>query len=225
LEREEHEELDDYPQLHNWLLGIQAGWKAAWNAPDGKRPRIILLLHKVLDALDILWIDHRKRNRSKDDRAPPTAEELHDAITWMLIEFQVECIHCQSPEDVSHNLNKMTRLLSEEPYVQQVTELECIKKIKAGCSEFDPPYERSKDCWLRQLQQVPRISMLKARYLTQHYPTSRSLWNVYQDEGLSEDEKRVWLSNLFDEKGTCQAKLSDWVYRVMTSKDPKEILR
>jgi hypothetical protein len=116
LEREEHEEEDDYPQLHNWLLGIQAGWKAAWNVPDGKQPRIILLLHKVLDALDRLWVNHRKRNR-KDDRAPPTAEELHDAITWMLIQFQVECIHCQSPEDVSHNLNKMTRLLSEEPYV------------------------------------------------------------------------------------------------------------
>jgi hypothetical protein len=224
LEREEHEEEDDYPQLHKWLLGLQAGWKAAWSAPDGKRPRIILLLHKILDALDRLWVNHRKRNR-KDDRAPPTAEELYDAITWMLIEFQVECIHCQSPEDVSHNVNKMTRLLSEEPYVQQVTELECIKKIKAGGSEFDPPYERSKDCWLRQLQQVPRVSMQKARNLTQHFPTSRSLWNVYQDEDLTEDEKRVYLSTLFDEKGTCQAKLSDWVYRVMTSKDPNEILR
>lgn len=224
LEREEHEEEDDYPQLQNWLLGIQAGWKAAWNVPDGKRPRIILLLHKVSDALDRLWVNHRKRNR-RNDRAPPTAEELHDAITWMLIQFQVECIHCQSPEDVSHNLNKITRLLSEEPYVQQVTELECIKKIKAGCSDLDPPYERSKDCWLRQLQQVPRISMQKARNLTQHYPTSRSLWNVYQDEDLTEDEKRVFLSTLFDEKGTCQAKLSDWVYRVMTSKNPNEILR
>jgi hypothetical protein len=67
--------------------------------------------------------------------------------------------------------------------------------------------------------------MQKARNLTQHFPTSRSLWNVYQDEDLTEDAKRVFLSTLFDEKGTCQAKLSDWVYRVMTSKDPNEILR
>jgi hypothetical protein len=223
LEREEHEEEDDYPQLQEWLLGIQAGWKAAWSAPDGKRPRIILLLHKVMEALDRLWVNHRKRAR-KDDRPPPTAEELQDAITWILIQFQVECIHCHSSEDVSHNLNKMTRLLSEEPYILQVTELECIKKIKA-CSDLEPPFERSKDCWLRQLQQVPRISLTKARNLTRHYPTSRSLWDVYQDEDLTEDEKRVFLSTLFDEKGTCQAKLSDWVYRVMTSKDPNEILR
>lgn len=224
LEREEHDEEDDYPKLQKWLLGVQAGWKAAWNAPGNSRPRIILLLHQVPEALDHLWVNHRKRKR-KEDRDPPTGEELYDAITWILIQFQVECIHCRSVEDVSHNINKMTRLLSEEPYIRQVTELECIKKIKAGCTDIDPPYERSKDCWVRQLQQVPRISLQKARNLTRHYPTASSLWDVYQDEDLTEDEKRMLVSDLFDQAQSRQVKLSDWLYRVMTSEDPNEILR
>jgi len=218
-----HDEEDDYPELENWLYGIQVGWRAAWNAPENKRPRIILLLHNVFDALDGMWVNHRKQNR-KDDPSPPTAETLHDAITWMLIQFQVECILCNTAQDVSHTINKMTRLLSERPYIRQVTELECIKKIKANCSDMDLPYERSKECWLRQLQQVPRISLQKARNLTRHYPTARSLWEMYQRDDLTEDEKRVLVADLFDQSSR-QVKLSDWLYRVMTSMDPEEILR
>jgi hypothetical protein len=170
-----------------------------------------------------MWVNHRKQNR-KDDPSPPTAETLHDAITWMLIQFQVECILCNTAQDVSHTINKMTRLLSERPYIRQVTELECIKKIKANCSDMDLPYERSKECWLRQLQQVPRISLQKARNLTRHYPTARSLWEMYQRDDLTEDEKRVLVADLFDQSSR-QVKLSDWLYRVMTSMDPEEILR
>jgi hypothetical protein len=221
LLRSDHDEDDDYPDLRTWIRSLEAGWRAAWNYRQDRRPRIILFLYQVLGALDRLWVNYQ-RNRRSDEQPPPTAEELHDAITWMLIEFQVECVHCDSPEDFSKHLVKMTRMLAEEPYQRQVTELECIKKLKAECSDMDPPDERATDCWLRQLQQVPRLSRNMASSLVQHYPTAMSLWLAYQDESLSEDEKRVLCADLFSDRR--QVKLSDWLYRVMTSDNPDELL-
>jgi hypothetical protein len=221
LHRENHEDEDDYPELESWLLGIQCGWKAAWRKPQ-TQPRIILLLDRVKETLDKLWVEHRK-SKSRTP-LPPTAEELYDAITWILIQFQVECVHCKTTEEITNHIRKVTRLLSEVPYVNQVTELECIKKIKAGVVETDTPFERSKDCWLRQLQQIPNISRQKALSLCCYYPTAYSLWKAYQDRTLSEEEKRLLTADMLTEKSS-QPKLSSQLYTIMTCKDPKHILR
>lgn len=226
LERADRDEEDDYPLLEMWVKSVECGWRAAWKIPSAtsnQRPRIFLLLDKVLEALDKLWIQHQKK-AGQTIKAPPTAEELHDAITWMLIQFQVECVLCCSGEEISNHLCKMTRLLAEKPYQKQVTELECIKKLKAECSDMDPPLDRAKDCWLRQLQQVPRISRQMALNLTCYYPTALSLWTAYRDESLTVDEKRMLTAGMFSES-TTQAKLSCQLYTVMTSDDPNEILR
>jgi len=222
LQRTHHDEEDDYPEMETWLRGIETGWRAAWRAEPSEQPRIILLLYQVKETLNKLWVNYRKRGR-KDDPVPPTSEELHDALSWMLIQFQVECIHCESLEDVAHEVTKMTRLLAEEPYQGQVTELECIKKLKAGCADTDPAHLRAKDCWLRQVQQVPRISHTMARNFVQHYPTARSLWLAYQSDDLTEDEKRVLVSDCFSNRE--QVKLSNWMYTIMTSGDPNHLLR
>lgn len=145
-------------------------------------------------------------------------------LVRLVLQFQVECVHCKSAEDVSNNIRKITRLLAEKPYVKQVTELECVKKIKPECSDMDPAYDRAADCWLRQLQQVPRVSRLMAMNLTCNYPTGLSLWKAYQDEKLTEAEKRNLVAGMFSENKS-HSKLSSQLYTIMTSQDPNEILR
>jgi hypothetical protein len=220
LERSDHEDDDDYPNLIEWLRGVEAGWRAAWKLAANQRPRIILVLEKVLESIDKRWIEYRKRGHG-DTQAPPTAEELHDAVTWMLIEFQVECVHCASSDDVSNDLRKMTRLLAEEPYQRQVTDLDCIRKLKPQCSDMDSPDARSTDCWRRQLQQVPSVSFKVASSLVEFYPTARSLWTAYQNDTLSESEKRLLLADCCG-TGRRHAKLSDQIYRILTSLDPDD---
>jgi hypothetical protein len=131
-------------------------------------------------------------------------------------------------EDVSHHLCKMTRMLAEAPYQKQVTELVCIKKLKSECSDLldgpDACYERAKDCWVRQLQQIPRVSRPMAMNLGCYYPTAWSLWRAYQDDTLTEEEKRFLTANMFSERAS-QAKLSSQLYTVMTSNEPDAILR
>lgn len=250
LNRSEHEEDDDYPSLEEWILGIEYGWRASWKsnfemnnyvpAATAKiccqqRPRIIIFLLKIIPTLNKMWINYRKRqsknattsnsnnNQSLPPPPPPTAEEVHDAITWMLIQFQVECVHCASKDDISLHVVKMTRLLAQTPYMKDITELECIKKLKSQCTDNDDDITRSQDCWIRQLQQIPRISYRMAMNVATYYPTAMSLYNEYQKDNISIDEKNNLLSYCFHENQV-QTKLSNWVYRIMTSNDPNEIL-
>lgn len=208
---------DDYPALESWLARLRSSWQI--NACQ-QQPRIVLVLHQVKDQINKEWNEHRRRPKPLP---PPSDAELHDAITWLLIQFQVECIHCSSLDSVAETLQMMTRALSEESYRQQVTELECIKKIKAGTGDKDNSFDKAKDCWTRQLQQVPQVSETKAFNVAREYPTARSLWEAYQDENKTLDEKRLLLSNILAQDRQ-HSKLSDSIYRLMTSTDPNQLL-
>lgn len=142
-----------------------------------------------------------------------------------VIQFQVECIHCASADEVSNHLRKMTRVLAEQPYKNLgISELDCIQKLKPECSDLDPDYDRAADCWVRQLQQIPRISRPIAMNLACHFPTARSLWRAYQQPNDDEEAKRYLTADMFSERST-QAKLASNLYTVLTSTDPHEILR
>jgi hypothetical protein len=206
LQRSDHD--DDYPLLESWLRSLEF------------RGKLVLLLHQVTDALHREWNAHR---RTKQNPPPPTDAELDDSIVWLLIQFQVECIKCDSEEQVLQTIKKMTRALSEEPYKQQVTELECVKKIKSDCPDNADNFTKAKDCWIRQLQQVPRVSEAMARHLSEYFPTARSLWDAYQDPSRTQDEKRLLIAPLF-KVGRQHPKLADTVYRLLTSADPNEFL-
>jgi hypothetical protein len=220
---------DDYPALEQWIKGVECGWRAAWSKPsiNGRtgeaKPRIVLLLDRVLEALDKLWIQHRKA-ASRNAKVPPTAEDLHDAITWILIQFQVECVHCTCADDISIHLQKITRLLADTPYRRVVTELECVQKLRPECFETDPPSVHAKDCWMRQLQQLPLLSRRMAEHLVHYYPNAQSLHQAYTNPRLSMDEKLMLTANLMAPRKS-HAKLSSQLYTVLTSNDPNELLR
>lgn len=218
------EDDDDYPKLEEWLLGLVAGWRAAWKKTSADRPRIFLILYQVEKALHRAWVNY---NRSRGGRArgppPPNTEQLHDAILWMLIQFQIEVIHCESKEDVAKELAKMSRFIAEARYQKQTTEINCIQKLKSQVSDMAPSHDRAVDCWMRQVQQVPRVSGEMARVFVRFYPTARSLWLAYRDPELSEDEKQVLLADCFGTR-TSQVKISKMMYRIMHSQNPDELL-
>lgn len=136
----------------------------------------------------------------------------------------MECIHCSSVEEISTDVKKLTRILAEEPYRRPVTDLECVKKIKSQCLEVDAAEDRARDAWIRQLQQIPNVSAKVATSLAEYFPTARSLWIEYQDEEKSEHDKRMILATCCG-TGRKNAKLSNNIYRIMTSQDPSEMLR
>lgn len=222
IERDVLDEDDDYPKLESFLKGLEVGWRAAWKLGPERRPRFIFYLNSVNAALDKLWVKSRRKDQTM--RPPPTGEELQDALIWLSIHFCVDCIHYLCPEDLSTQLTKMAVWLAREPYQRQMTDLECAKKTKMHCSDMDPPLVRSQDCWRRQLCQVPGISESMASSVVGYFPTMRSLYLRYQDASLTEDQKVLLLTDCFGREGRKYVKCSDAVYRILTSRNPNELI-
>jgi hypothetical protein len=218
LQRTEHDEDNDYPALTTWLESLKSRWQHVWKTT--KEPRIILMLHRIPEALDRQWIDHRRQTKNTDGPSPPTEWELQDAIQWLLVCYQVECIQSSTIESIQSNLEKLTRGLCEAPYANQVSELECVKKIKADCG--DDRMSKARDTWLRQLQQMNGLSENMARNVIRHYPTLQSLWQAYQDG--DDAENKALLAGILNEGKSRQVKLSNNVHRCLTSDNPKEML-
>jgi len=138
------------------------------------------------------------------------------------MEKQIECHISSNETETVEFIVSLTRALSELPYYENPTELHCIKKIKLS-SKNGSPIEKAKDCWKRQLQQIPGLSEAKATYLMTFYPTARSLIDEYQDPNLTENEKCFLLTDCFQE-GRSARKMSENVYHLMNSKDETELL-
>lgn len=235
LRRDAHEEEDDYPALESWLDALRVQWQRVWSSTFVE-PKIIFLLYNLPDALDKKWLEYRRHNRnaSRNEAPLPTVKELQDAMQWLLVQFQVECILCPTTEFLQSTVHKMARGLCDKPYTNQVTELECVKKIKQGCVGSDDPLEKAKDVWLRQLQQIPGLSETKAYHIAEHFPTCQSLWQAYQWEHHRQQHEdsnhnadaacSFLLEDKFSADNRRYKKLSDSVYRVLTSNDPNEMI-
>jgi hypothetical protein len=236
LHRDAQKEEDDYPALECWLDGIRSRWQRAWSSAAAE-PKIIFLLVGLPEALDKKWIDYRRHHRksSRNEASLPTVKELQDAMQWVLVQFQVECILCPNTEFLQSTVHKMTRGLSDRPYIKQATELECIKKIKQGCARSSDPLEKAKDIWLRQLQQLTGLSENKAQHVVEHFPTCQTLWQAYQWEHHRQQDDQdggnnadalcsALLESKFSADNKRYKKLSDSLYRVLTSNDPYEMI-
>jgi hypothetical protein len=216
---------DDYPQLRQWLFRLEHSWRAAWPNAQSKRPSILLLLHQAMKELDRQWVKHRRLHknsaRQHATQHPPTTSDFHDAISWMMIQFQVECMCCESYEEIWTTALKMTRALSKSVYKKTpITELECVKRIKSVTHDSAEPLVKAKDVWYRQLQQLQGISETKARNLVRHYPTIQSLWRGYHD--IDDDPSELVAGCLHNSQ--YQQKMSENIHRLLTSTNPEEII-
>ena len=215
---------DDYPKLRQWLVRLEHGWKAAWPHSTTKC-KVMLMLHRPVAELDRQWVEFRRANKNSQRQdaslAPPTAEEFHDAVTWMLIEFQVESMCCDSYEEIWTAALKMTRAIAKSPYDRPLTELNCIKRLKPTADDKAPNLDKAKDTWIRQLQQLPGMSETKARTLVLHYPTMQALWQGLAEAG-HEDGPELVAGCL--NTNSYQKKLSECIHRLFTSLDPEELV-
>ena len=224
LKRQGREEDDEFPALQDWLQMTLSRWQQMWSSTV--TPRLFLLLLDVSETLDDQWVELR-RHRNGSTSSLPTAHELQDAIQWLLINYQVECIELSTSklDTFQSTVHKMTRGLSDLRYMKDASALECVKKIKPGGDvDQDDPLQCASDVWLRQLQQVPRLSEAMAQNVVATYPTCQSLWQAYRDLDDDEDAKASLLANILSAGARQQQKVSHAVYRIMTSDDPDEMV-
>lgn len=219
---DKQDDADDYPKLEEYLNALQQSWKNTWKQPNTVRPKIALLLPCVKEVVNKLW-QSNAHVRAQMPKPPPRDFELEDAIMWCSIQFSVDVIPLSNNDQLTDFLQKMIRSISEAPYRNQVTELECIKKIKSDVPFNAAPLERAKDTWERMLLQVPLLSLQRVRNAVSVYPTALSLWNDYQNQEASEAQKEAAIADCLGGKSQ-QLKISQSLFRLMTSSDPNELL-
>ena len=223
LLEQQDDDSDDYPKLEEYLSQLQRSWRYTWKQPNHTNPKITLLLPSVKEAVDKLWHSRNAHLRATMPKAPPGDFELEDAVMWCSIQFNVDVIPLSGDTQLTDFLQKMVRSLSEAPYRNEVTELECIKKIKSDLPATASPLEKANDAWERMLQQVPQLSLARARNAIQFYPTALSLWEDYQDPNASQAQKEGAVADCLGGKSQ-QIKISKNLYRIMTSSDPNELI-
>lgn len=216
MERSDTE--DDYPKLEEWLEKKYALWKKKW--PGSETPRVMILLPGLIEEVHQKWNDASRTEK----QFLTTDVDVNDAIVWLQIAFRVEAQLLKNKEDVLDFLLKMTRSISEEPYAQAATELECVRKIKSTleAGSQHSPLEIAQDTWIRMLQQVPKMSAARAESVAQYYPTARCLWQAYSNTE-NESERQMLVSHLMSENRQFK-KVSEQLHRLMTTQDSKDLL-
>jgi len=218
LKRRNHEDDDDYPLLADYVSELMIDWQQAWGTTSD--PKISLLLYRVPDALDEMWINQRNEQQQQQHgqqqhgQQLPTESEFHDALQWLLIQYRVESIQCSTIEQIQSTVFKMTRAIAEAPYKTHVTELQCIKKIKAAAPTAE-------DTWLRQLQMFPRVSEIKARNVVAEFPTVDALVEAY---GENPDAGPALLAKILSKGKTNEVLLSQSIYRFFMSTNPMDMV-
>jgi hypothetical protein len=164
------------------------------------KPKILLLVPGVVPYILSEWSGQIGGSTSQHI----TDADLRDAIGWLHIAWSVETL---VDVDVAPMLQKLTRALSEAAYHPPSTELECIRKLK---NDSDP--------WSRMLQQIPGLSASRARALVQYYATPYAL---HQEFIRTQNPNLV--AHLMDSERQ-NRKLSQFLYKLLTSQDGKELL-
>jgi hypothetical protein len=221
---EKHDdETDNYLKLEEYISELRRSWNSSWKELNQPTPKITLLLPSVKKALNKLWHSSSTHLHTSVPNLPPRDFELEDAAMWCSIQFSVDIIPLSGDEQLTDFLQKMTRTISETPYRDQVTELECIKKIRSDLPATARPHEKARDTWERMLLQVPQLSLQRARNVTQVYPTMMSLWNDYQNLEASDVQKEAAIADCLGGKSQ-QMKISQSLFRILTSSDPNELI-
>lgn len=192
---------DEFPTLAQWLDSTKIRWQREWK--EAEEPRIVILLGGY------------------SDRSAEQQEQIENAISFLRVIRQVDCITCDRPSGFFafvKSLQRMTLAISKVPYVKPTTLVECLPKFHPA-EQLESRQEIAHDTWYRMLCCIPQMSPDRASALVQHYPSIRSLWLAYQDESTTKTEKEHLIADLL-EPGRCLANLSTQIFEIMTSTNP-----
>ena len=118
-------------------------------------------------------------------------------------------------------LSNVTRRLAEAPFIDEPTSLSCVTKVKVASLKEDARSVPLVKAWVGVLAQIPGISVEKAKVVTSHFPTFRSLYSTYTrlagDTAACEGLLEYKLGS-----GKRERALSARIWRTLCSTDPDE---
>lgn len=151
-----------------------------------------------------------------------TPSLVDEAVVWLQIEAKCHVRRTDGPPESAGYMYRLTSAIANAPYRQESSFATfCAEATGKRSARTSTPQET----WIRQLQQINKVSVGVAMAIADKYPTFRSLMSAYQNDSLKEQDKELLLQDIKVGSATTSKDrrvgpaLSKRIYLVFTDED------
>uniref|UniRef100_A0A3P9Q184 ERCC4 domain-containing protein n=1 Tax=Poecilia reticulata TaxID=8081 RepID=A0A3P9Q184_POERE len=151
-------------------------------------------------------------------------------LVYLQLYKNISVVFVESWQDITDHVCAVTKALSKRPFklMTERTELPfCVDGSWAGGARVGRDGSGLRDVWVRQIQQLNRVSPAVAAAVAEAFPSPRLLLQAYQNSG-SEAEKKSMLAGLSVKTEGKERRvgpdISARMYRSLTAENPQLVL-
>ncbi|XP_034286137.1 probable crossover junction endonuclease EME2 isoform X1 [Pantherophis guttatus] len=161
-----------------------------------------------------------------------TRHEIEEALVVLQLQGNINVLFLETWQELAQHVSAVTRAIAQRPYKKHQEKQPfsfCAKGKWASGVHIGKDGKGLQETWLKQIQQLNRVSPAMATAIAQAYPSPSLLLRAYQ-ECKTEAERRLLLSNLQVRTEDSKTErrigpdLSRRVYLFMVSTNPELVL-
>lgn len=230
------DELEDMLRSHRTASNLSAPIGEIHEGAESLLQHLYKYLNRTEGkVVTILVISHQRRSASWDeDELDFHLNEHHLDTEEVLVHLQLYwniTVHFLSSwQEVTNHVVAVTKALSKRPYKALCVEPDlgfCMDGLWSAGVRVDRDGHGLAQVWMRQIQQLNRVSAAMAKTVTSAFPSPSLLLQAY-DELPSGEEPRKLLADLTVVGGANERRvgpeLAGRIHRLLTSQNPQLLL-
>ncbi|XP_023196768.1 probable crossover junction endonuclease EME2 isoform X1 [Xiphophorus maculatus] len=157
-------------------------------------------------------------------------QDVEEVLVYLQLYKNISVVFLESWQDITNHVCAVTKALSKRPFklLTERTELPfCVVGSWASGARVGRDGSGLRDVWVRQIQQLNRVSPAVAAAVAEAFPSPRILLQAYQNSG-SEAEKKGMLAGLSVKTEGKERRvgpdISARMYRSLTAENPQLVL-
>ncbi|XP_043957538.1 probable crossover junction endonuclease EME2 isoform X1 [Gambusia affinis] len=157
-------------------------------------------------------------------------QDVEEVLVYLQLYKNISVVFLESWQDITDHVCAVTKALSKRPFklLTERTELPfCVDGSWAGGARVGSDGSGLREVWVRQIQQLNRVSPAVAAAVAEAFPSPRILLQAYQNSG-SEAEKKGMLAGLSVKTEGRERRvgpdISARMYRSLTAENPQLVL-
>ncbi|XP_054914020.1 probable crossover junction endonuclease EME2 isoform X2 [Poeciliopsis prolifica] len=157
-------------------------------------------------------------------------QDVEEVLVYLQLYQNISVVFLESWQDITAHVCAVTKALSKRPFnlLTERTELPfCVDGSWAGGARVGRDGSGLRDVWVRQIQQLNRVSPAVAAAVAQAFPSPRILLQAYQNSGSEAEKKRVLAGLWVKTEGKGRRvgpDISGRMYRSLTAENPQLVL-
>ncbi|XP_017166132.1 probable crossover junction endonuclease EME2 isoform X2 [Poecilia reticulata] len=192
------------------------------------RDKVVTML--VTDLESDHWMEEYFPEQMLRTKLGMKDQDVEEVLVYLQLYKNISVVFVESWQDITDHVCAVTKALSKRPFklMTERTELPfCVDGSWAGGARVGRDGSGLRDVWVRQIQQLNRVSPAVAAAVAEAFPSPRLLLQAYQNSG-SEAEKKSMLAGLSVKTEGKERRvgpdISARMYRSLTAENPQLVL-